>query len=412
MADQPAIRRICVFDPGLGMWTGHWANYAHKIRAEALRRGLQHVAFGHQRVDPAIVGDLPVRPTFTELPWTGLTGDREVDYVQRTAAIMRDFATIDEPFDEHDVLFFPTLTPEETGGFIRFAAETFRRTGARPILFGERIDAIGRDPAIAFFRRGIDELDDPSLFDEFCLLASSEETSAHWTAVFGRRVDPLCMPIALNDALAPPATRARDPGNPLRIGYFGHSSAAKGGHLLDAIVRRTLARHANVEFILHVNKNPETQESLKVFDVDRPRMRILRGHISVDTYFRCLAESDIVLMPYDRSKYAALPSSVFCEAVIANKVVVGPENTWIGREIWRLNAGATTFGPFTEEAIAEALSRAIEDYAALDARAQTAAADYLRTNNITYYLDGIIASAMRVPSDPARRFGWSAPAVT
>src|SRR5271154_2684320 len=131
------IKRICLFDQGLGIWTGHWINFHNSIRAEALSRGLQYIVFGHKRIDPGIVGDLPVRPLFTDLPWTDLTGDQEVDYRDGSRNTMADLTTIDERFSPHDLLFFLSLTAQSFAGFVRFGARVFRDTGARPALFAQ-----------------------------------------------------------------------------------------------------------------------------------------------------------------------------------------------------------------------------------------------------------------------------------
>lgn len=410
-----AIERICVFDQGLGCWTGHWVNFNDNIRMEVERRHLRHLAFGNKKIDPSILNSLPVEPLFSMLPWTDLSGNRETDYQQRSEIIYRDLAKALGRLNERDLVLFPTVTAQDIGGIARFVVEARERTGCVPVLLAQSAEGInvigdpGANWATAFFRRAIADLSDPGKFEDVVLLASSSELSVHYSIVFGRPVEALCMPTtSIGDILGDVPAAPSDDGT-LRVGYFGHSSFAKGGHLLNEIVQAIKSRYPNVEFILHVSKNPETQDILSVFDTDQPRVTCLRGHISREDYYRALDRCDIVLLPYDRVKYGATPSSVLSESLVAGKVVVGPENTWISREIWRTRAGATLFGDFSVTSIVEALSRAIEDHDRLKRDAQEARKDMRRRQNVQGFVDGLLDAAKQSASPSHRPFGWKAP---
>lgn len=411
------INRICAFDQGLGCWTGHWVNFSSNIANEAKRRGIGYVAFGHKVVNPQIVGDLDVRPTFSELPWTGLTGDREVDFEKRGRTLLEDLERVTETFTPRDLLLFPTITVEEIAGILRWGERTTRRTGARVGLLVQSIEAVNlcgppeSNWGLPFYRRAIGMLEDERTLDHFLFLASSPELAAQFAIVFGRPVLPLGMPTATAGDLGrpDPATRAKprspEARRPLKVGYFGHSSAAKGGHFLHDIVQATRAAFPHVEFILHVNKNPETTESLKVFDKDMPGVECLRGHITREQYYSALERCDIVLLPYDRMKYGNTPSSVLSESITAGKVVVAPRNTWLSREILRVNAAATLFQDFALDQITRALADAILRYEELAVQARLVGEEWRRKHNIGRFMDELLTAATR-PSPSDGRYGW------
>jgi glycosyltransferase involved in cell wall biosynthesis len=408
------IDRVCVFDQGLGCWTGHWLNFNENIHQEVMRRGLRHVAFGNKRLDPAILKTLPVKPLFSLLPWTDLTGDRETDYRQRSDVLYRDLMACIGELTDRDLILFPTLTSQEIGGIVRFCAEARRRTGCRPALLAQSTEGINvtgspdTNWCTPYFRRAVADLPQPDVLKEFLLLASSVDLSVQYSVAFGLPAEALCMPIANMDDMVQDDDPRVDDGI-LRVGYFGHSSYAKGGHLLDDIVQEIKKRHDNVEFILHVSKNPETQDCLSVFDTDQPRVTCLRGHISREDYYRAMAVCDIVLLPYDRAKYGATPSSVLAEALVAGKVVVVPENTWSSREVWRNRAGATFFDDFNAPTIASALSEAIREHNTLRRDAQRASVELRRRQNIVGFVDGLLEAARKAAAPNPRPFGWSAP---
>jgi hypothetical protein len=69
-------------------------------------------------------------------------------------------------------------------------------------------------------------------------------------------------------------------------------------------------------------------------------VEVLEGPLASDAYIELMLNSDVVLIPYSRTHYAARSSGVFAEAVAAGIPTVHPRESWMGRNAMdKLGAG-------------------------------------------------------------------------
>lgn len=202
------------------------------------------------------------------------------------------------------------------------------------------------------------------------------------------------------DALKPPSadatTREREHPDRLTVGFLGHSCPRKGLQFIPGVVRAIRDVRQDVGFEIHVNYSadqPYARWFDELFNRDVEGAVYRRGHLDAEQYFSLLSRADVVLLPYNHDVYRYMPSGLLREALGAGKVVVIPDETSLARQAASVDAGAVTFAEFTEEAVADALLRAIAGYDALREKAAAAAPRWLREHNPRRFMDQLLEAA-------------------
>jgi len=66
-------------------------------------------------------------------------------------------------------------------------------------------------------------------------------------------------------------------------------------------------------------------------------IRLRKAFLSEEEYYAALSQSDIVLLPYDPQKYQRRTSGVFVEAILAGKIPLVKEGSWLAHELKRFH---------------------------------------------------------------------------
>jgi hypothetical protein len=66
-------------------------------------------------------------------------------------------------------------------------------------------------------------------------------------------------------------------------------------------------------------------------------IHLRKAFLNEDEYYQALYRSDIVLLPYDPQKYQRRTSGVFVEAIIAGKIPLVKDGSWLAYELKRFN---------------------------------------------------------------------------
>jgi glycosyltransferase involved in cell wall biosynthesis len=184
------------------------------------------------------------------------------------------------------------------------------------------------------------------------------------------------VPIPFRRELIPPAPRRQ---GPLKVLFLGDPRQEKGFHLLPALVRGLLddyLKTGKAQFVIqasihHSEKDPLLTDALAELSRHDPRhVRLvgLEGFLPPETYYRLVAECDVMLLPYRPVAYRSRSSGVFAEAVSAGKPTVVPANTWLARQQLPGSGEAYT----DPASFAGALRRICDDYDAYRVRAAEA----------------------------------------
>lgn len=157
------------------------------------------------------------------------------------------------------------------------------------------------------------------------------------------------------------------------------------------IVQIFLAVHARVRawrFSLQVRHQEEAvlireEMSRTAPDAD---VDIEFGALSRDLYYSRLQQSNLLLLPYSRDRYALRTSGVFAEAVACGRPVVVPAKTWMA-DCLQSGAGAgVAFDQPTPESIADAVQAATSQIDELARRARHCAPNWREQQSIDTFL--------------------------
>lgn len=218
------------------------------------------------------------------------------------------------------------------------------------------------------------------------LMASTDVLSKNFSGLFSLNVHYLPMP----GENIPDSVRTLnvEKNRKIKVGYFGHSALEKGGQFLRFLAEKTLKNFSNVEFILHINPNADTESHLQYFrENPHPHITCYYGHLEQAKIMGLLKEVDIILMPYSPVKYATMPSAIFTEGMPLKKIFVLPKNTWAYSEAKKYDAGIAAFEKYNQDAILSALFKAIDQFAFLYKKSQMAGELFYAENNMTNYVD-------------------------
>jgi hypothetical protein len=135
--------------------------------------------------------------------------------------------------------------------------------------------------------------------------------------------------------------RAKDTNAPLRLLYLGDAREEKGFWAVARLAALTrdhgFASNFRVRTQLYhsllLREAATLTQVQMVKSVSSDGFSIAEGILDDEQYFGEIANSDVVLICYDRNQYAARSSGIFIEALHRNKPVVAPAGSWMGREI-------------------------------------------------------------------------------
>jgi glycosyltransferase involved in cell wall biosynthesis len=90
-----------------------------------------------------------------------------------------------------------------------------------------------------------------------------------------------------------------------------------------------------------------------------PNTEVLDRSLEDDEYGRHMAETHLVLLPYQADRYVARTSGILAEAIHAGVPMVVPDGTWLSEQLRRHGAGVA-FDPWQTDGFAHAVDRALE----------------------------------------------------
>lgn len=419
------ITRIFIFDPCFGGMTGHWENYCKRLYQEILKRGYRVKVFGQTTFKKEIVETLNFEPFFNHLPFVDASDVFQLNH--QVSSFEADLRKLDSThFNENDLLIFHSIYPSNFLAITNWLLELSKKKSILSAIFFQFPPAGFKEKfkfscnqklrEFKWIKSWIKSLDDVEWQDtkytryyqlahetlqqllkphQHLLFASTQTLCQNFSTLLRSPVQLLPMPGSIMKDITQ-ATRSDN--TTIKIGYFGHSSFAKGGQFLQSIVENCEKKFPNVQFILHINPNDETEPHLKIFNTKNyPHVTCHFGHLSQETISRLMQEVDIILMPYSPEKYASTPSAIFNEGMSLRKIFVLPENTWAHREAKHYQAGFVAFRKQSLKNILKSLYKTIKNFNLLKDLSFTAGANFYRTNNMSNYMN-IVFSAFDSPS--------------
>jgi glycosyltransferase involved in cell wall biosynthesis len=172
---------------------------------------------------------------------------------------------------------------------------------------------------------------------------------------------------------------------PLVVSYLGDLRAEKGIHLLPQIIeslRQDGFDASRVVFRIQGNmpNGVGNRTSLRVkaelSNGYLDGVEVLDGPLNSATYRDLLLGSDVVLLPYSPTSYAARSSGIFAEALAAGIPTIHPSASWMGQNAVRVSID----GYVGADQIADELKKVLQDYQ----RYETASLEYSKRWRMTH----------------------------
>lgn len=164
----------------------------------------------------------------------------------------------------------------------------------------------------------------------------------------------------------PSSKQLTEKSSSITVGYFGQL-VEEQGYLLATKVYEEFIQNRNqpgLEFLMRVNSTCSQSYLSGHFEEFRDktdRITIIEGFVDTEQHLSLISQSDIVILPYLKERYPFRTSGVFIDALIHNKVIVAPRETWMEDMIMRYGAGAT-FRSGDLKSLIEAVDWVIEEY--------------------------------------------------
>jgi glycosyltransferase involved in cell wall biosynthesis len=227
----------------------------------------------------------------------------------------------------------------------------------------------------------------------------TNELSAEYGGISGLEFGVLPIPFRTRfvDTSAPHAPHA--PDEPLTLTFLGDARDEKGFHWFPELIeslRHDPARGTKIRFRLQATPgnprfNPRSTAALRELqraDPEFVQLLGLDGPLTDSEYYRLLSASHIVLLPYERFRYASASSGTLTEAIAAGKPTVVPDSTWMSAQQPQ-GSGAT----FTDiRSFIAGVRHVIDDYDECRRRAQKAAGDWRRRHSPRALVDALLSA--------------------
>jgi glycosyltransferase involved in cell wall biosynthesis len=177
---------------------------------------------------------------------------------------------------------------------------------------------------------------------EACIATDSVRLAKEFEVVTGVR--PVVFPCPKVVCVDRPET-ANDPTRPYTFASLGAARLEKGIDLLQAATKKILSRcpKINIRFVIQWIGDVRRQDgTLLIRDeilLSDQRVNFIDKALSRDEYRKCLEETDCLVLPYRREKYAARISGIAVEAATSGIPAIYTADTWLSEFLSTYGAG-------------------------------------------------------------------------
>lgn len=371
-----------IVDPAIHSRGGHHYTAIDRLQAELARAGLEAPCLGSLAATPDVARRLDCTPAFTS-PVYGRSYASPDEFSSRVDQTSRELRRALKRLGTWpDILILPCCDPVLAAS----VARVLRRHRLKPrpqvlmwLLYGPHHELAPDHPAAMPFhdeaRRAftalVAALGDPRKLAAYC------ETEA--MAAFYRTLLPFDVGVAPGPGIALPRVTDELPVGPAgrpRLTVAGFANRSKGYRLLPEAIPPLLQHHPTSRFTVHgIVAGSDAEDDAWIFDdLERlgPRVDIRRGVLSDDDYVDLLAQTDLLLLPYDPESYRTRGSAMSNEARRLGIPIVAPADCAFAWPAFEEGHGVA-MARYSPAGLAEATAEALARLEALKAQASAVA---------------------------------------
>jgi glycosyltransferase involved in cell wall biosynthesis len=159
--------------------------------------------------------------------------------------------------------------------------------------------------------------------------------------------------------------RSRVGARPCTVSVIGHQRVEKGYGLMPDVVRILQASGEDIRLLIH-NGDPremaDAQQAVRKLAATDARIRLDERVADPAIWSELLDASDLIVCPYEPSRYALSASAVASEAIANAIPVVVPGHTALSRLVREFGGPGTTFEGFDAVSVAAGVLEALRNF--------------------------------------------------
>ena len=367
--------KALIIDPAVHSLGGHHFNAVQRLQGELAGLGVAAPCLGSGYADRRVVEELACTPTFTRSVY-GRTYTTPGEFADSVAETGRQLAEALRRSGMADLIILPCCDQVSAMALARQLKRSWSRPRPRILLwllYGPHHLRTPDDLASA----GLDG-EARAAFAELAANAAGIEAYCETPAMadFYRGLVPFEVGVMPGPGLPARARAIRAAGGPPVVSCIGFANRAKGYRLLPQAVRHVLDRHRDVRFMIHgIVKGSDAEADQPMFDrlaALGERVEVRQEVLTSDEYLGRLAETDLLLLPYDPDVYRRRGSGVFADAHHVGIPVVAPKDCAFARPAFDDGWGVA-MTEYDGKSLGIAVLEALDRLAPLSARATEAA---------------------------------------
>jgi glycosyltransferase involved in cell wall biosynthesis len=330
--DRPGMKAL-IIDPAVHSLGGHHFNAVQRLQGELAGLGVAAPCLGSAYADRRVADELACTPTFTRSVY-GRTYATPVEFADSVEEAGRQLAEAMRRSGMPDLIILPCCDQVSAMALARQLKRSWSRSRPRILLwllYGPHHLKTPDDPAT--------DLDGEAraAFAELAANTAGVEAYCETPAMadFYRGLVPFEVGVMAGPGLPARARAARAAAGGPIVSCIGFANRAKGYRLLPQAIQHVLDRHRDVRFRVHgIVKGSNAEGDQPIFDrlaaLDE-RVEVGQEVLTSGEYLARLAETDLLLLPYDPDVYRRRGSGVFADAHHVGVPVVAPRECAFAR---------------------------------------------------------------------------------
>lgn len=375
--------RWLIVEDALRDRSGHWEEYVTMFTRELRARGDDVDLLVTREAEPRVCAALGAHPVLPRSIWHRTGTGRIARLARYPLHAWATWRTVHrwlrQSPSEYDLIFVPTVSAHHALGWWPLVQRTLAGTRTRVLLFFIQIPAevdpvSGRvhwppTPSARLLPAALRRIASAVSSGRVILGAEPDRIGQALAARTGLPVKVFPQPVHRWVDRTPRAAAA-----PLRFACFGAARAEKGSDLLVRAIQLFLDRHPDqrVHFTLQWvdDFTDEQGRPVRLPEALRsdPRVTIISRYFVDNEYSDCLAQTDVMILPYRLAAYRLRGSRVAIEAAVNGIPVICTAGSTLADTIEQHGAGIT----FTEanvDDLVRALAEAVHQFAGLATKA-------------------------------------------
>jgi hypothetical protein len=391
------VTRVCYIDAGIRDNAGHHTSACRHFVSEFRQRGIAVDPFGNRNLDATIGRELRVEPLFRHYPYNRLRGGQYLSYLIERSSFLFDLRSAWRR-GPYDLVFVHSVMAAQLAAIALWLRD-FDSSEMPFVVIGFDLPS-GRKLSSAAtegesrlqwnyhtrFYPKAGRLFKPEYLARIVFFTFDPVVTNEYSELLNLPVQ--TMP-TVHVGLGEPRLRKRDTSGLINVAFLGYQRLEKGYHLIPGVVRDLFGRRLPVKVLIH-NSAPGVSlinQELRCLASSNRNITLIEEPEDESRWQDLLDSADLVVLPYEASRYRESGSGVATEAVSGGIPMVVPRGTTMATLAANYQGSATTFSHWGVKEIADAIEKAVFGFEILATKAEAGALAWRRNNGVELFVD-------------------------